>query len=393
MNKTVVVGVCGGIAAYKACDIVSKLKKKNYHVIVVMTKSAAEFVTPLTFMTLSRNHVVTHMFEEPAHYDVEHISIAKQASLFLIVPATANIIGKIASGIADDFLTTTVMATKAPVLIAPAMNTGMWTNPILQNNVQKLKDLGYAFVPPGTGALACGDAGAGRLAETDHILAHAEQLLCEKKDLTGKHVLVTAGATIERIDPVRYLTNPSTGKMGYAVATAALQRGASVTVVAGKTALPDVYGAKTIKVQSALEMLEAVEKESRYADIIIKSAAVGDYRAETVAENKIKKTDDILCVHLIKNPDILKRLGEKKDGKILVGFAMETQDLVENAREKLQKKNLDMVVANNLSDAGAGFAGDTNVVTVLMRSGEIKHYPKMTKDEVAHMIFDRISAL
>lgn len=392
-KKTVILGVCGGIAAYKACDLASRLVKLGYEVEAVMTKSAQEFISPLTLMTLTGHHVVTGMFEEPASYDVEHISVAKKADLFLLVPATANVIGKIANGIADDFLTTTVMATKAPVLIAPAMNSGMWSNPVLKQNIEKCKALGYHFVDPEEGRLACGDVGEGKLRNLDDILEAALCLLCEKKDLAGKTVLVTAGPTQEKIDPVRYLTNPSSGKMGYAVARRAYQRGAQVILVAGKTVLRDPYGVDLIRVESALEMYDAVMAHQDKADIIIKSAAVGDYRAETQAAHKIKKSEDKLILELVKNPDILLELGKRKKDQILVGFCMETQNLEEYAAEKLKHKNLDLIVANQLNQPGAGFAVDTNAVTILTRDGKAEKLPVMSKEMVADVLLDKVVSL
>ena len=392
-RKCVVVGVCGGIAAYKACELVSILVKKNIDVHVVMTASAQQFVTPYTFMSLTSNPVVTGLFDVPENFEIEHISLAKKADAFVIVPATANIIGKIASGIADDFLSTSVMATKAPVLIAPAMNTGMWTNPVVCDNVSKLKNLGYHFVGPASGRLACGDSGEGKLAEIAEISEYTEILLSGKKDLQGKTVLVTAGATAESIDPVRYITNHSTGKMGYEIARAAKQRGAEVVLVSGKTSLTVPYGVKLVEVTSALSMRDAVQKYFDEADIVVKSAAVSDYRPMSVAENKIKKSDDTLTLELVKNPDILKELGHAKQNKILVGFCMETENLEEYARKKLAEKNLDLIVANSLNDEGAGFGTDTNVVTMIDRNGSLNNYPVMSKKEVAHILFDKVAEL
>ncbi len=392
-KKTVVIGVTGGIAAYKACELVSRLVKKNINTVVVMTKSATEFVAPYTFMTLTGNKVITDMFEVPQNFEVEHISVAKQADLFVIVPATANVIGKIAGGIADDFLTTTVMATKAPVLIAPAMNTNMWQNPILQKNISFLKELGYKFVDPASGRLACGDIGAGKLAEVDDIEQAIEIELCSDKDLKGKKVLVTAGATVEHIDPVRYITNPSSGKMGLSIAKVARNRGAEVTLIAGNTEFKDVYGVNVVRVGSALKMQEAVMEHFDEADIVVKSAAVGDYRASNVAEHKIKKNDDNLVINLIKNPDILKQLGEKKQHQILVGFCMETENLEENALKKLNGKNLDMIVANSLLTDGAGFKSDTNIVTIYTKNGDKFQLPIMSKEEVAQEIFNKVLEL
>jgi len=392
-KKTVVIGVCGGIAAYKACELISRLVKKNINTVVVMTKSATEFVAPLTFMTLSKNNVITEMFDTPKNFDVEHISVAKQADLFVIVPATANIIGKIANGIADDFLSTTVMATKAPVLIAPAMNTNMWQNPIVQKNVNTLKDFGYKFVSPCSGRLACGDIGEGKLADVDDIEQAIEIELCDTKDLKGKRVLVTAGATMEHIDPVRYITNPSSGKMGLSVAKAARNRGAQVTLIAGNTEFNSLYGVQIVRVKSAIEMQKEVFSRFSDADIVVKSAAVGDYRAKTVAEQKIKKTVDELNIELVKNPDILKELGSQKKDQIIVGFCMETENLEANALRKLESKNLDMIVANLLTQSGAGFKSDTNVVTLITRDKEKTELPIMSKDEVAHKIFDKVVKL
>ncbi|MBQ2897575.1 MAG: bifunctional phosphopantothenoylcysteine decarboxylase/phosphopantothenate--cysteine ligase CoaBC [Clostridia bacterium] len=392
-KKTVVVGVTGGIAAYKSCELVSRLIKKNINTVVVMTKSATEFVSPLTFMTISKNKVITKMFDTPASFDVEHISVAKQADLFVIVPATANIIGKIANGIADDFLSTTVMATKAPVLIAPAMNTNMWQNPIVQKNVSTLKEYGYTFVNPAKGRLACGDVGEGKLADLDDIEQAIEIALCNNKDLLGKKVLVTAGATMEHIDPVRYITNPSSGKMGLCVAKAARNRGADVTLIAGNTEFKDLYGVEVVKVSSALEMEKEVLSRFKECDIVVKSAAVGDYRAKNVAQNKIKKTSDELNVELVKNPDILKGLGNKKENQILVGFCMETENLEQNALKKLEDKNLDMIVANSLMAEGAGFKSDTNIVTIYTKNKEKTQLPLMSKEDVSNVIFDKVLEL
>ncbi len=392
-RKCVVIGVCGGIAAYKACELASTLVKKNIDVHVVMTKSAQEFVTPYTFMSLTSNRVITGLFDVPEHFEIEHISLAKKADLFIILPATANIIGKIASGIADDFLTTSVMATKSPVLIAPAMNTGMWTNPVVCENVSKLKRLGYHFVGPESGRLACGDSGAGKLVPISQVVEYADMLLCDKQDLKGKTVLVTAGATAESIDPVRFITNHSTGKMGYEVARAAKQRGAEVVLITGKTSLADPLGVNVIKVTSAISMREEVLKYFPSADIVVKSAAVSDYRPEKVSDEKIKKGDEGITLSLVKNPDILKELGSMKGNKILVGFCMETENLEGYARKKLAEKNLDFIVANSLREEGAGFGTDTNVVTIIDKNNQLQKYPVMSKSEVGHLIFDRISEL
>ncbi|AOT68419.1 bifunctional phosphopantothenoylcysteine decarboxylase/phosphopantothenate--cysteine ligase CoaBC [Geosporobacter ferrireducens] len=393
-DKNVVIGVTGGIAAYKAADIVSRLRKLCINVNVIMTKSAQEFVQPLTFQAISQNYVVTDMFEEPKTWDVEHISIAQKADVFLIAPATANVIGKIAGGIADDMLTTTVMATKAPVLIAPAMNTNMYENPIVQKNIEALKCMGYHFVEPTSGRLACGDFGKGKMAEPEVIVSELLKLLSPNKDLQGKNVLVTAGPTREAIDPVRFITNHSSGKMGYAIAERAAARGAEVMLVSGPTNLPTPIGVKRLDVNTTNEMYNMVIEHSDKADIIIKSAAVADYRPETVAENKIKKGDVDIAISLTRNPDILKKLGEiKKDGQVLVGFAAETQDIIENAKSKVERKNLDFIVANDLTKDGAGFKGDTNIVTIIDSTGDVQHYEKMDKKDLADIILDKAKSI
>ncbi len=387
-NVKIAVGVTGCIAAYKACEIVSRLKKLGADVTVVMTKSATEFVAPLTFGTLSQNKVICDMFEMPDYSKVEHISLASEADVFLICPATANIIGKVASGIADDFLSTTIMATKAPVVFAPAMNSNMYENPIVQSNISKLKSYGYHFIEPDEGFLACGTSGKGRLPEYDKIISYVENIAYKNKDLKGKRVLVTAGPTHEKIDPVRFLSNHSTGKMGYSIAKAAILRGADVTLVTGKVNIDPPYGAKVIKTESAKEMYEKVCEEFDSADIVIKAAAVADYKPSATYDQKVKKGGD-MEIKLTQNPDILKELGRRKKNQVLVGFCMETEDLTENAKKKLYEKNLDFIVANNLFTEGAGFAGDTNVVTIIEKGGEITPYSIMEKDEVAHIILDK----
>ncbi|TDT61643.1 bifunctional phosphopantothenoylcysteine decarboxylase/phosphopantothenate--cysteine ligase CoaBC [Fonticella tunisiensis] len=389
-NKTVVLGVSGGIAAYKALDIVSKLKKKNINVHVIMTESAKKFVTPLSFQALSQNYVISDMFQEPKSWEIQHISLAEKADLFVIAPATANVIGKIAGGIADDMLTTTVMATKAPVLIAPAMNTNMYENPIVQRNISFLKSLNYYFVEPDEGRLACGVVGKGKLADTEKIVDVIEMLLYEPKDLTGKKILVTAGPTQEDIDPVRYITNRSTGKMGYAIARAARNRGAEVVLISGPTGLKPVEGVELVKVHSADDMYNEVLKRFDKVDIVIKSAAVADYRPETKSTSKLKKSDDDLSISLTRNKDILQTLGGQKTNQILVGFAAESDDLINNALSKISKKNLDMIVANDITMEGAGFAVDTNRVKIILRDGRMIESPIMTKEELAHVILDHI---
>ena len=349
-NKTVVIGVSGGIAVYKTLDVISRLRKLGVNVKVIMTKSATEFVTPLSFQSLSQNYVVCDMFEEPKTWDVEHISLAKSADVFLIAPATANVIGKIANGIADDMLTTTVMATKGKVLIAPAMNTNMYENPIVQRNISILKDLGYSFVDPESGRLACGDTGKGKLASPETIVEEVVKLLSVEKDLKGKSIVITAGPTIESLDPMRYITNRSTGKMGYSIAKKAIERGADVTLITGPTNLtPPQNLKKLIKIESAEDMYNAVVENLDENQVIIKSAAVADYKPKTYSDKKIKKSDDDLVISLDRNKDIAYEIGKIKKDKILVGFAAETNDLIENAKGKIKKKNLDFIVANDLT--------------------------------------------
>ena len=393
-NKTVVIGVSGGIAVYKVCDVVSRLKKLGVNVHVIMTKSATEFVTPLTFQSLSQNYVVCDMFEEPKTWDVEHISLAKKADVFLIAPATANIIGKMACGISDDMLSTTVMATKAKVLIAPAMNTNMYENPIVQRNIDTLRALNYEFIEPESGRLACGDIGKGKLATPENIVEAVVDALTKKQDLEGKKIIITAGPTVEAIDPVRYITNRSTGKMGYAIAKEACDRGAEVTLVSGPTKLePPKNLKKFIRTESAKDMYEAVINNLDENDVIIKSAAVADYKPKDYCDKKIKKSDDDLVIKLDRNKDIAYEIGKVKKDKILVGFAAETNDLIENAKNKISKKNLDFIVANDLTKEGAGFGVDTNIVKIIDKDGAIEEYPIMKKNEVANVILDKVKDL
>lgn len=390
-GRKIVVGVTGGIASYKSIEIVSRLKKAGALVQTMMTESATNFVTPLTFREISGNPVVTSMWSEPTKWNIEHIALANWADLFLIAPATANIIGKIANGIADDMLSTTVMATKAPVVFAPAMNSNMYVNPVTQQNIQKLAALGYHFIQPAYGLLACGIEGPGRLPEPILIVEKVISLLNDRNSLTGKKVLITAGGTREPIDPVRYIGNRSSGKMGYALADVAAKRGAKVSLVSGPSSLPVPDGVEIIRVETALQMKDAVLSQFDDADIIIKAAAVADYRPQVAAEHKIKKSDDTLTIVLEKNPDILLELGRRKSHQLLVGFAAETQDLINNAKEKLAKKNLDMIVANDVTKPGAGFNSDTNIVKVLYRDGRIEELPKMTKTGLAEIILNKIS--
>ncbi|WP_207857901.1 bifunctional phosphopantothenoylcysteine decarboxylase/phosphopantothenate--cysteine ligase CoaBC [Lucifera butyrica] len=390
-EKRIVLGVTGGIAAYKAVEIVSRLKKEGADVQVIMTQAAAQFVTPLTFREMSGNPVIVTMWEEPKRWNVEHIALASWADLFLIAPATANIIGKIANGIADDMLSTTVMATTAPVVFAPAMNTNMYRNAIVQQNITKLSNLGYRFLEPGYGRMACGTEGPGRLPEPAEIVRQVIRFLAPAATiLAGKKVLVTAGGTREPIDPVRYIGNRSSGKMGYALAVKAAQMAAKVVLIAGPTSLPDPPGVCVKKVETAAQMRQAVLAEYDDSDLVIKAAAVADYRPQLASPQKIKKSEEQLTLTLEKNPDILRELGAKKTHQFLVGFAAETENLLEYATEKLQKKNLDMLVANDVTLPGAGFNADTNIVKLLYRDGHREELPQMTKIELAEKILAKI---
>ena len=391
-GKEIILGVTGGIAAYKAVELLRLLTKAGANVHVIMTRSATEFVTPLTFQTLSMNPVSTSLFNLISEQEIGHISLADRADLFIIAPATANVIGKLANGIADDMLTTTVMATRAPVLIAPAMNVNMYQNPIHRQNEAKLKGHGYLFVEPAKGMLACGWEGEGKLQEPSVIFEEGVAALC-RKDLAGEKILITAGPTREEIDPVRYISNHSSGKMGYAIAVAARRRGAQVTLVTGPTCLSEPFGVETVQVTSARDMRQAVMERSTESTIIIKAAAVADYRPASRAEMKVKKGDAAITLALERNPDILAELGEIKGSRILVGFAAETEDLVGNAGKKLAGKNLDMVVANDISLAGAGFNVDTNIVKLLFADGKVEDLPLMGKQELADIILDRASGL
>jgi len=389
-GKSIVVGVTGGIAAFKAAELVSSLVKQGAEVNVIMTKSAHKFITPLTLQTLSKNPVITDMFEEPKSWEVQHIALADKADLLAVVPATANLIGKIANGIADDMLSTTIMATQAPVLFAPAMNVHMYENLIVQKNIYNLQQLGYSFVEPDQGRLACGYEGKGRLAKIEKILAEIQRCLgSTSKDLAGKTVLVTAGGTREAIDPVRYISNHSSGKMGYAIARAAIARGARVILISGPVNLQKPKGVELYPVESAHEMHQQVLGKFEQADIIIKAAAVADYRPNSIAQDKIKKSSETLTLELVKNPDILAELGKLKGDRILIGFAAESKDLLDNAKAKLAKKNLDLIVANDITQPGAGFNHDTNIVKLLLGNGEVKDLPILPKDEVAHRILNQ----
>ena len=388
-GKNIVVGVTGGIAAYKAADVVSRLKKLGANVYVIMTEHATKFIGPLTFQSLSQNYVVTDMFEDPKTWDVEHIALAKRADLFLVVPATANVIGKVANGLADDMLTTTIMATVAPVYFALAMNTKMYENAIMQDNVTKLERYGYHMIFPASGRLACGDVGSGKLEDPEIIVETIVNHFHKKHRLEGKRVLITAGPTREALDPVRYITNHSSGKMGYAIAEAAINEGAEVILITGPTQLSPPSQATVIRVESTQEMYDAVMANLE-VDIIIKAAAPADYKPAKYSDEKIKKSDSLLQVDFEKNPDILKRVGELKTHQILVGFAAETHNLESYAMKKLVEKNLDFIVANNVTVEGAGFNGDTNIVTIFESNGNHTSYDCMEKSEVAMVILDKI---
>lgn len=389
-DKCIIVGVTGGIAAYKAPDLVSKLVKAGAEVHVIMTESAAEFISPLTMQTISHNPVAIRMFELPREWEVQHVSLADRADLLVVAPATANIIGKVRAGIADDLLSTTIMATRAPVLFAPAMNVHMYENRIVQDNISALETYGYRFLEPETGRLACGYEGKGRLPQVDLILRTVYNLLIAAKELAGNTVLITAGPTREYIDPVRFVSNGSTGKMGYALAEAALERGAKVILVAGPVNIPVPPGVIHIPVVSAGDMFEAVVKYYPESDIIIKTAAVADYRPIVQNPSKMKKGADNLLLELTRTGDILQYLGQNKGNRILVGFAAETDDIIENAAKKVQAKNLDFIVANDISQPGAGFGADTNIVKIMYRDGRVEDLGKMDKKMVAHDIVDRI---
>lgn len=393
-GKSVVLGVTGGIAAYKACEVASRLRKAGADVFVIMTKNACEFVQPLTFETLTNHPVVTDTFARPETWEVEHISLAKRADVFVIAPATANILAKMASGIADDMLSTTVLATKAPVIVAPAMNTGMWENAATQENVETLCSRGVRFIGPEGGYLACGDTGNGRMSEPEAIFAEIEKILLPKQDLKGLRVLVTAGPTREIMDPVRYITNRSSGKMGYAIAEAARDRGAEVTLVTGPVNLKRPQGISCVDIVSTQDLYDEMTARCGDADIVIQAAAPADFAPEKVAAQKIKKQGDgKMTLTLTQTPDVAAAVGKmKKDGQILVGFAAETEKVTENAAEKLKKKNLDMIVANDVTEKGAGFDVDTNVVTFITRRGQ-ETLPCLPKRQVAEELLSRAAAL
>ena len=392
-GKTVLLGVSSSIAAYKAAALASLLKKQGASVHVIMTKNAVQFISPLTFEELTGNRCVVDTFDRNFTYQVEHVALAKQADLAIVAPATANVLAKLSWGLADDMLTTTLLACRCPRLAAPAMNTAMYENPVTQDNLKRLTEYGWTLLEPAVGLLACGDVGAGKMMEPADMIPFIQRELAFEKTMAGKKVLVTAGPTQEALDPVRYITNHSTGKMGYAIARAAAMKGAEVTLVSGPVALPAPPFVERVDVQSAREMFEAVTGRSGEQDMIIMAAAVADYRSAEVSKEKIKKKDSSLELSLEKTDDILKYLGEHKNpGQLLCGFAMETQNLLRNAREKLVNKHLDMIVANSLKVAGAGFAGDTNVVT-LITDKEEQPLELMTKDEVAVRILDKLLSM
>ncbi len=389
-GKTVVLGVTGGIAAYKSAALTSLLVKAGAQVQVIMTEHARQFIAPLTFESLTGRRCLTDTFDRNHEYSTEHVELAKEADVVMIAPATANIIAKIAHGMADDMLTTTMLACDCPKIVAPAMNTRMYENPVTQDNIRKLEEYGMTIAHPTSGHLACGDIGKGKMLEPEELFQYILMACAFEKDMAGKHVLVTAGATQEALDPVRYITNHSSGKMGYSLAKISAFRGAEVVLVSGHTALAAPLFAERVSVTSAEDMFQAVTERSEWADIIIKAAAVADYRPATVSSEKIKKSDDQMSIGLERTQDILGYLGaHKRDGQFLCGFAMETQDLLENASQKLKKKNADMIVANNLKVTGAGFAGDTNVVTLITENGA-EEQELMSKEEVAGVILDKI---
>ncbi|MGM9604642.1 MAG: bifunctional phosphopantothenoylcysteine decarboxylase/phosphopantothenate--cysteine ligase CoaBC [Faecousia sp.] len=392
-GKTVVLGITGGIAAYKMANVASALRKAGANVHVIMTKNATEFITPLTFETLTNNRCIVDTFDRNFQYDVAHISLAKAADLMLIAPATANVIAKLAHGQADDMLTTTVLAARCRKLVAPAMNTAMLENPITQDNLKTLEHYGFGILQPTVGLLACRDVGRGKLPEPEVLLDAVVRELAREKDLTGVRVTVTAGPTQESLDPVRFLTNHSTGKMGYAIAREAMLRGAEVTLISGPVALKPVPGVKQVDIVTAQDMLEAVQQALPQTDILIKAAAVADYRPRTVADQKVKKGDAELSIPLERTADILSWVSQNRhEGLFVCGFSMETENMLENSRKKLQKKNLDMIVANNLKTQGAGFGVETNVVTLITRDA-VKELPLMGKDEVAGKLLDEIQKM
>ena len=389
-GKSVVLGVTGSIAAYKMANLASMLVKLNADVHVIMTQNATHFITPMTFETLTNNKCIVDTFDRNFNFDVKHVSLAKRGDLFLVAPCTANVIGKVANGICDDMLTTTIMATKAPVLFSPAMNTGMWENPVLQDNLRKLKHYGYHVIEPVVGRLACGDTGSGKMPSEETLLEHILLHLAREKDLKGKRLLITAGPTQEAIDPVRFISNRSSGKMGYALAKMAVIRGADVTLVSGPVSIAPFAGIETVEVRSAQQMFEAVSERSAERDVIIMCSAVADYKPVSCSDQKLKKNDSDMTIPLTRTQDILGWLGEHKQaGQVLVGFSMETENLIENSRQKLTKKHADLICANSIASEQTGFAVDTNKVTLITQEA-VKELPLCTKEETADLILDSI---
>ena len=392
-NKTVLLGVTGGIAAYKSASLASMLVKSGAEVRVIMTRNAANFITPITFESLTGHKCIIDTFDRNFEFKVEHVALAQKADVIMVAPATANVIAKLAHGLADDMLTTTILASKAPKIIAPAMNTGMYENPVTQDNLSVLKRYGMEVISPANGRLACGDVGAGKMPEPEVLYEHILRCCACEKDMKGLKILVTAGPTQEALDPVRYITNHSSGKMGYSIAKACMLRGADVTLVSGKTSIDPPLFVDTIPVLSARDMYEAVTSRRDSMDIIIKAAAVADYRPCNVSSEKVKKKDGGLSIPLERTDDILRFLGDhKKPGQILCGFSMETENILENSRKKLHSKNLDLIVANNLKVQGAGFETDTNIVTIITPD-EVTEFPIMDKEEVAFRLLDRILSI
>ena len=389
-GKSVVLGVTGSIAAYKMANLASMLVKLNADVHVIMTQNATHFITPMTFETLTNNKCIVDTFDRNFNFDVKHVSLAKRGDLFLVAPCTANVIGKVANGICDDMLTTTIMATKAPVLFSPAMNTGMWENPVLQDNLKKLQHYGYHVIEPVVGRLACGDTGSGKMPSEETLLEHILLHLAREKDLKGKRLLITAGPTQEAIDPVRFISNRSSGKMGYALAKMAVLRGAQVTLVSGPVSIAPFAGIETVAVRSAQQMFEAVSERSAERDVVIMCSAVADYKPVSYSEQKMKKGDNDMSIPLTRTQDILGWLGDHKQaGQVLVGFSMETENLIENSRRKLTKKHADLICANSIASEQTGFAVDTNKVTLITQEN-VKELPLCTKEETADLILDSI---
>jgi len=389
-GKTVVLGVTGSIAAYKIANLASMLVKLNADVHVIMTQNATHFITPMTFETLTNNKCIVDTFDRNFNFDVKHVSLAKRGDLFLVAPCTANVIGKVANGICDDMLTTTIMATKAPVLFSPAMNTGMWENPVLQDNLKKLQHYGYHVIEPVVGRLACGDTGSGKMPSEETLLEHILLHLAREKDLKGKRLLITAGPTQEAIDPVRFISNRSSGKMGYALAKMAVLRGAQVTLVSGPVSIAPFAGIETVAVRSAQQMFEAVSERSAESDVVIMCSAVADYKPASYSGQKMKKSDNDMSIPLTRTQDILGWLGDHKQaGQVLVGFSMETENLIENSRRKLTKKHADLICANSIASEQTGFAVDTNKVTLITQEN-VTELPLCTKEETADLILDSI---